>query len=607
MISPFPYPGAPFSISYLETQWEFGSKHCGDGLSEPSPWGDSGSWERWREGPCGDSQHSLRAGLQKYMSQKPHASDTAPSASRPSIPPISTGSDPLPDPPCSNARASQAVHETASHTDPVQVERLQMGFTHAPDQPRQFQVLSDQTSSRSLGVQSILNPSQPDATDDLSLEHRPGRGGSPQPGGSPVRPSQQPAPTLSPRILKRSGRVSSPIDMLSAVPSQGPRRVLTPKSPALRAMSLGPRRYPLPASPVTAQSSSIVGHGRVYTAEPGLYRDSDIPPLPLPTGVGRAAFTYPPQLDGALSQPRRASGGRGSLLISAPIITTQGDSPSTSHSSYSQFSQSSPVVRYGNALGSHSTSHHPSNRQSTNLLQNPLPGSNLIESSYEVGQGSYQMTLDTEQGPMIVPVEVDVQQASKMADEKRKRNAGASARFRARRKEKEKEASQTIDSLQKQIRDLTEEREFYLNERNFYRDYLGRTMRPAQLPLRPSSPQSRRLPLPSLPQTLPLETSSTQRSEPSTERTESPSRSQRRRTGDYQPSFARPPSASPMIHSQVPAYGPPFAMPHPASLQPSPLEARLPITSSQPPIPTRSTSYDPFRRDNYDRSWNPGR
>lgn len=65
---------------------------------------------------------------------------------------------------------------------------------------------------------------------------------------------------------------------------------------------------------------------------------------------------------------------------------------------------------------------------------------------------------------MQIPVEV--QAASKVADEKRKRNAGASARFRARRKEKEREASMSISRLEQQVRDAIDRADFYRTERD---------------------------------------------------------------------------------------------------------------------------------------------
>jgi hypothetical protein len=71
------------------------------------------------------------------------------------------------------------------------------------------------------------------------------------------------------------------------------------------------------------------------------------------------------------------------------------------------------------------------------------------------GQSQCQMlTLETEQGLIQVPI--DVQAASKVAGEKRKRYAIASRRFRQRRKEKEQETLK----LEAQVREMIEERDF---------------------------------------------------------------------------------------------------------------------------------------------------
>ena len=67
---------------------------------------------------------------------------------------------------------------------------------------------------------------------------------------------------------------------------------------------------------------------------------------------------------------------------------------------------------------------------------------------------SQMMTLETDKGPIQVPI--DVQAASKVADEKRKRNATASHRFRQNRKEKERETMQKIADFEQQIRELEE-------------------------------------------------------------------------------------------------------------------------------------------------------
>ncbi|KAK5013483.1 hypothetical protein LTR60_003846, partial [Cryomyces antarcticus] len=76
------------------------------------------------------------------------------------------------------------------------------------------------------------------------------------------------------------------------------------------------------------------------------------------------------------------------------------------------------------------------------------------------------MTFERPSGDITIPV--DVQAASRVSDEKRKRNAGASARFRQRRKEKEREATTTISKLEQQLREATEDAEFYKRERDYF-------------------------------------------------------------------------------------------------------------------------------------------
>ncbi|OLN81532.1 hypothetical protein CCHL11_10406 [Colletotrichum chlorophyti] len=83
-------------------------------------------------------------------------------------------------------------------------------------------------------------------------------------------------------------------------------------------------------------------------------------------------------------------------------------------------------------------------------------------------------------GGIIVPV--DCHGGSKQADEKRQRNAGASARFRQRKKEKDQSTVLELQRLQvvyremeSRMRDLTQERDFYRDERNRLRDVVLRT------------------------------------------------------------------------------------------------------------------------------------
>lgn len=81
------------------------------------------------------------------------------------------------------------------------------------------------------------------------------------------------------------------------------------------------------------------------------------------------------------------------------------------------------------------------------------------------------LTINMPGGNYRLPV--DVHKVSKLSDEKRARNAVASLRFRQRRKEREKDATTTIEKMRHQIRELErrireveQERDFYRSERD---------------------------------------------------------------------------------------------------------------------------------------------
>ena len=606
------YPGAPLSIHFLDRPWEFDTRDCADGFAQLGAWRGLVSWEGRGVGPCSNPRAPPCEELKKYMSQDPHESGPPPSSVRHTARHSPHGSHIPSRQQISEATAARAPHESTGDAEAAQVEAVPMFPPPLPDQHQQQQppiVTGTLGPSRALEMQSILNPSQPDSPARSSRAQSTNTGVFPSVKDSLTVAILPPVTTMSPKIMKRPSHLSPSSEPLSGPTGREARRVLTPRSPGLRATSLSARSTSM-ASAVLAPSPSVSGVGRVYTAEPGLHAESEIPPLPSASSTGRFGSSYPPFSQSGRAESRRASGGRGaaSTPASGAVPATQSESPSTSHSSYSQFSQASPVIRYGNATMPPSMYPQPQSGRPIDHPSHGLPPSAMGEAQYDVGHGSYQMTFDTESGPMVVPVEVDVQQASKMADEKRKRNAGASARFRARRKEKEKEANQTIDSLQKVIRDVTEEKDFYLGERNFYRDFVARVLGPNQLPGRPPSPQARTLLPPPPTSGLVGEDPPSRWGRPSREGTESPTRSQRRRTGDYQPSFARGPAVSPMLQQQQSSgYGPSLGPPPPPPLQPAPFDSRPPNTMTQVLPPSRSLSYDPFRREAYDRSWNPAR
>ena len=175
-----------------------------------------------------------------------------------------------------------------------------------------------------------------------------------------------------------------------------------------------------------------------------------------------------------------------------PQSASQRDSPSTQYSSYSQFSQTEsaigpPIVSTGQLQYSPS---NPSSGPSSSMLQLPPSAKALeVSTSRTAAQSQYQlMVLETGRGPIQVPV--DVQAASKVADEKRQRNATASHRFRQRRKEKERDTSENIAKLEAQVRETEKERDHYRTERDHFRDLAFRHRLPVAP--RPRTPKRQR-------------------------------------------------------------------------------------------------------------------
>ena len=119
--------------------------------------------------------------------------------------------------------------------------------------------------------------------------------------------------------------------------------------------------------------------------------------------------------------------------------------PSTAHSSYGQASETSPAMQYVVSF-------------SGDQSRSPKSSSK--------GQDCNSVTsLKLTSG--FVPLLVDIQDASRVADEKRLRNADASARFRRRRKAKQKDASHTISVLENEVKELSDGVGFYRRERDY--------------------------------------------------------------------------------------------------------------------------------------------
>ncbi len=613
-LSPFHYPGAPLSIDYLENLCHLSSPHCWRGASQRRH-SKEVDFERKKGRSCTDSKDEARREVQGYMSQRtaaPGPPSNAPrrdSQSLPSLPPS------LSRPQSSHYAPPESPYTTLPPTGSSRTTLPPLGLV--PSASRLPPLLTGAPSSRPLGFQSILNPSQHDMQSPSQMGRTTTYGRLPSPAAST-------APPAFPQIAKRPGRSSPTAEEMHVSGSRAERRILTPKSPGMRVSSAGGRRSFAVGPFGPSRSPLMRGESRMYTAEPGPSRSAEIPPLPLPTPVGRSSNPYSSLAECAPGQPRRPSSARNPFAASA--IQTQGESPSTSHSSYSRFSQSSPILRYG------PSTQNPSNLQSGSTRQ-PVslpPGQssdNLGEGPYDMSKGSYGISIPTEGGQMLLPVELDVEQASKTANEKRKRNAGASARFRQRRKEKEREASQTISSLERNLRALEDERNHYRSERDFFRDLSARQLGPGQMPQRPLTPRAQTVSRPSLGDTPP------QWQDISRETSEPLPPNLRRRTSSFPTTFPAPVAAPPMLPPQAQSYG--FGLQPPApvlqntfpptrplgapSFQPQPppsphSHSTFPPTRppaqtyppQPPPSPHSTSSQDPFRRDLYRRSWNPG-
>lgn len=426
---------------------------------------------------------------------------------------------------------------------------------------------SEEGSRRSFGMHNILNPQR-----EIADPNR--RQLQPTPFEMLNRPGPRlPSPSGPPSQSSTLERISPPSNIA------GGRRILTPRSPSLRASNIGISRGG-PSAPEVTSNRSVLGQ----SIEPLATPRSEASPSPQ-TVSQRATFNFP------------------SITESMPSHRTV--SPRSGQLALPQLHAQPEPFRFGNPSQTPFTPSLPSPfSQSTSQSTHQLSSGGPSELQSETGSRTRQMYLDTAQGRIGIEVEVDTQAASRMADEKRRRNAGASARFRQRRKEKEREASHTIASLEADIKNMMEERDFYISERNFFRDLASRFTQ--AIPPRPSSPRSRRRHVPSEEAPSAWQTISTnpdtqtrpQGGLPGLPPGPLPAPVQPTALGANPQTLSLPPPIP--ATQQGPHQAPPsFSPPRPSLLPPTSGPA-----TSQPP---RSFPYDSLRKpEQYDRSWNPG-
>ncbi|KAL8849693.1 MAG: hypothetical protein Q9221_005303, partial [Calogaya cf. arnoldii] len=364
----------------------------------------------------------------------------------------------------------------------------EIATSYARTTPAQSPVI--QKNSRSLGMQNILNPTGKESPDEQSRRRKADHFELPSPATTAVSRAPSISMTPSPGTVSLPSITQASMHAYPPPITQGSRHVLTPRSAS---SAYGSNFIPkaLPGT-IDAKVSPFIGSGDLVNSNMPetnhLPEKHSVPPATsLPLGG-----PYPP----ARSPPgRRPSGGSQiSTALDRRASLAGSDSPSTIYSSYSQYSQTPPVTQsiapasqpssafFGIPYSSHGAMpphlHGFSNNSNNG---GPVSSSSAAQSPY------HMMTLDTDHGPIQVPV--DVQAASKVADEKRKRNATASHRFRQRRKEKERETSQNIEKLESQIGQLAAEKDFYRQERDYFRSLVCRNPSQAHLTARPPSPR----------------------------------------------------------------------------------------------------------------------
>ena len=343
-----------------------------------------------------------------------------------------------------------------------------------------------QKSSRSIGMQNILNPTGKESSEEQNRRRKADQFELPSPATTAASRAPSISTTPSPGMASLPSIAQSSMHAQPPTVGQGSRPLSTPRSVSAYGSNLIPRLLP---GTIDAKASPFLGSNNLVktnVAEPSIHSEQH--PLPPATSLPLGG-PYPP----ARSPPGRRP-SCGSQISTAPdrrASVAGSDSPSTTYSSYSQYSQTPPVTQ----------SVAPASQPSSAFFAVPYPAhgampslshgfanNNGSVSSSSTTQSPYQMmTLDTDQGPIQVPV--DVQAASKVADEKRKRNATASHRFRQRRKEKERETSQNIEKLESQIGQLAAEKDFYRQERDYFRSLVSRNPSQAHLTARPPSPR----------------------------------------------------------------------------------------------------------------------
>ncbi|KAL9610158.1 MAG: hypothetical protein Q9167_005112 [Letrouitia subvulpina] len=448
---------------------------------------------------------------------------------------------PLPPRPLSSRRPTDDRHQTLPslnlRTLPPISDARRVGAPSPALQTKSPKALNerDPRPSQPIDMQSILNPANKEIPD------RPNQG---RKSDNFELPS--PAPTNASRVSSTSvTRSPSTVSLPSITPpstndflppiGQGSRQILTPQSTS--GLTSNPLAKPMCSGTIDAKRSPFVvsaaDHnfsGSESQARSDIYSGSILPAPSYGTPTSQNQSPTGHRQGVGPLRPRDFE-RRPSIGSTSQAPGSLSSSPSTSHSSYGQFNRTPPTQQPVVPASRPSSAFYgpPTSSGVAPTMPHTLGSAGAYGSvSSATGQGQYRvMTLETEQGPIHVPV--DVQAASKVADEKRRRNATASHRFRQRRKEKERETSQNIAKLEHQVRDMAEDSEYYRQERDYFRNLISKSPGQAHLAARPLSPRQLRI------NPAGSENAYTNHEWPMPDRNDPTPRNTRRRTSSYMP------------------------------------------------------------------------
>lgn len=392
-----------------------------------------------------------------------------------------------------------------------------------------------QATPRSLGVHTILNPSNPreqqlgsfpptqrayesGSSPSSAGTRQHGVSGSPHqtfaprpPYGGPTGPGFLPGPVTSvPPLVQQE----SPTPVRPFPPALGAaRRMLTARSPRPPSLSrvATPSSYADPQTPFDYAPPSMSRPGGAQDLPPFSGPPPSAPQQP-PRNHPLPAVPYNSVAPRSFSQPAYHSNAPAFQFPQQP--PRAGQVEQNAQGSNSPYPQGQYGLPQGRASGYTPSTGPSGDPNLSNAIMNALQtggggggsGGGGSGGSHR-GQDSHpHLTLQTNTGEHIT-VPLDVHQGSRQADEKRHRNAGASARFRARKKERDKDMRDTLNRLESESRDVARhnqelqvELEFYRNERNRLRDIVLRTPEirehaerapPSPRSSRPAAPLSR--------------------------------------------------------------------------------------------------------------------